>query len=89
LGLGSRFKGIYRLYDDTTHLWEGRPGEGQGEVISGLENSELDHLLLDQADELREAVDLVRGASEPFSTAGYLTGRQTPVFFGSALSGAG
>ncbi len=89
IGSGSRFKGIYRLYDDTTHLWEGRPGEGQGEVISGLENSELDHLLLDQADELREAVDLVRGASEPFSTAGYLAGRQTPVFFGSALSGAG
>ena len=39
--------------------------------------------------ELREELELVRGASHPFDQAAYLAGRQTPVFFGSAVNNFG
>ncbi len=36
-----------------------------------------------------EEVELVRGAATRFDPAAYLAGRQTPVFFGSAISNFG
>ena len=36
-----------------------------------------------QADELREDIELLEGASTPFNSEHYLKGLQTPVFFGS------
>ena len=41
------------------------------------------------AAELREEVDLVRGAAPAFDQAAYLAGRQTPVFFGAAIHNYG
>ena len=39
--------------------------------------------------ELREELELVEGASHPFSLPDYLAGKQTPVFFGSAVNNFG
>src|SRR3546814_962277 len=39
--------------------------------------------------EVRDELELVRGASHPFDLAAYLAGRQTPVFFGSAVNNFG
>ena len=39
--------------------------------------------------ELREELELVQGASHPFDLDAYLAGRQTPVFFGSAVNNFG
>jgi peptide chain release factor 3 len=39
--------------------------------------------------ELREELELVQGASHPFDHAAYLAGKQTPVFFGSAVNNFG
>ena len=60
-----------------------------GVVVRGLNSPELDELLGTQATELREGVELVRGACEPFNVDEYLAGRQTPVFFGSAINNFG
>ena len=49
----------------------------------------LDELLGNQADELREDVELLDGAANPFDLAHYLKGNQTPVFFGSAINNFG
>jgi peptide chain release factor 3 len=38
---------------------------------------------------LREELELLQGASHPFDAQAYLAGRQTPVFFGSAVSSFG
>jgi peptide chain release factor 3 len=38
---------------------------------------------------MRSEVELVRGASHTFDRAAYLAGRQTPVFFGSAVNNFG
>jgi peptide chain release factor 3 len=49
----------------------------------------MDELLGDQADELRLEMELVQGASHPLDLEAYLAGRQTPVFFGSAINNFG
>ncbi|MDP3483878.1 MAG: EF-Tu/IF-2/RF-3 family GTPase, partial [Sulfuricella sp.] len=46
-------------------------------------------LIGDQADELRIDIELVRGASHTFDREAYLAGKQTPVFFGSAMNNFG
>jgi peptide chain release factor 3 len=57
--------------------------------IQGLNNPELDDLLGDQADELRQEIELVQGAADQFDHAAYLRGEQTPVYFGSAMNNCG
>src|SRR5690606_16191836 len=39
--------------------------------------------------ELRDELELVQGASLPFDKEAYLAGKQTPVFFGSAVNNFG
>lgn len=91
IGMGHNFKGIYHLYEDAIYLFEkGRNAEMQQALrIEGIDNPEVDLRLESQADELREAVELVRGASASFAPAAYLRGEITPVFFGSAISNFG
>ncbi|RLA25875.1 MAG: peptide chain release factor 3 [Gammaproteobacteria bacterium] len=91
IGMGQRFKGVYHLYEDTVHLFSAAHGGKimQGETIKGLDNPELDALVGDQAEELREEIELVKGASHEFNLEAYLAGTQTPVFFGSAINNFG
>jgi len=49
----------------------------------------LDELIGRQAEELRIDIELVRGASHSFDKERYLSGKQTPVFFGSAINNFG
>ena len=58
-------------------------------IIKGLNNPQLDQLLLLQAEELRDEIDLVKGASHEFNLEEYLAGELTPVFFGSAINNFG
>lgn len=91
IGMGSQFKGVFNLASNSIHLFN--PGKGNkisdGEVISGLHNPKLDELLADYAEELRESVELVKGASHEFNLDEYLQGKLTPVFFGSAINNFG
>lgn len=91
VGSGKLFRGVYRLYDDTVHLFAGRPGnhETEDQFIEGLANTDLDAVLGDMADELRSDIELVQGASNEFDMDFYLSGDLTPVFFGSAISNLG
>jgi len=91
VGMGKRLKGIYHLLQDTVHLYEPGSSERRRDVniITGLDNPQLDELLGDQAAELQEEIELVKGASHAFDINAYLAGRQTPVFFGSAINNFG
>jgi peptide chain release factor 3 len=90
IGMGRRLKGVYHLYRDFVHLYEAsRERTGEGKTIQGLENPELDTLIGDAADELREEIELVRGASHAFDHDAYLRGDLTPVYFGAALTNFG
>jgi len=91
IGMGKRLKGVYHIHNDAVHLYD--PNHDgkimQGETIQGLNNSRLDELLGTQAEELREEIELVKGASNAFDKEAYLQGKLTPVFFGSAINNFG
>jgi len=91
IGMGKRFKGVYQLYKDEIILFNPHHGGkiAESQVIKGLNNPHLDELLGLQADELREEIELVKGASHEFDLDKYLRGEQTPVFFGSAINNFG
>ena len=91
IGMGKRLKGVYHLLDDTVHLYESGKNyvTQQAEIIPGIDNPELDQHLGRDAQELRDEIELVKGASHAFDPAAYLAGNQTPVFFGSAINNFG
>ncbi len=91
IGMGKRLKGVYHIHHDTIHLYkpshDGKINEGK--IIQGINNPLADEILGDMVEELREEVELVLGASNPFNEEDYLNGTLTPVFFGSAISNFG
>jgi peptide chain release factor 3 len=91
IGMGRDLMGTYHLTEDRIYVYEagerGRVGENR--VIDGLMSDEATGFLGDRAAAFRDEVELVRGAATPFDVAEYLAGRQTPVFFGSAISNFG
>ncbi len=91
VGMGKRFKGVYHLVNETVHFFSPTHGGKMqsGDVITGLDNPQLDTLLGPQAEELREEIELVKGASNAFDKQAYLRGELTPVFFGSAINNFG
>jgi len=91
IGIGKQFRGVYRLYDDTVHLFAGRPGNDpeQDQFISGIDDPEVDRVLGSTAAQLRDELELVQGASNEFDLELYLSGDLTPVFFGSAIATLG
>ena len=89
IGMGKSFVGVYRLYDDTAHLFGGRGKFTEDKLIKGIESPELEQAIGDLAASLRDEVELVQGASPEFDPDAYLAGTLTPVFFGSALNRLG
>ncbi len=91
IGMGKRFKGVYNIFQHTVHLFQ--PGKktlsDQGIMINDLSDPVLDELLGGQANELREDIELIAGASDPFDRNQFLKGSQTPIFFGSAVNNFG
>ena len=92
IGMGSRLKGVYHLLLDEVHVYE--PGRNftrqDSTIFKGLDDPALAARIGPaMLAELREELELVRGASHPFDREAYLEGRQTPVFFGSAVNNFG
>ncbi|HEY4732593.1 MAG TPA: peptide chain release factor 3, partial [Gammaproteobacteria bacterium] len=91
IGMGKRFKGVFFLANDSVHIFSPTHGGkiNEGEIIKGLDNPRLDELFGSMAQELREEIELVKGASHEFDRQAYLKGELTPVFFGSAINNFG
>ncbi len=91
IGMGKEFKGVYNIIDDETILYQSGQGHTIQEkrVIKGLNNPELDVAIGNYADDLREELELVIGASHEFNIDEFLKGELTPVFFGTALGNFG
>ncbi|PIP79886.1 MAG: peptide chain release factor 3 [Gammaproteobacteria bacterium CG22_combo_CG10-13_8_21_14_all_40_8] len=91
IGMGKNFKGVYHLIEDKIYLYQTGMGHTIQETqeIFGLNNPELDKKIGSLADELRDELELVKGASNAFDLGDFLAGRLTPVFFGTALGNFG
>jgi peptide chain release factor 3 len=92
IGSGRDFKGCYDLFNDTLILFDRGKGDAltQGIQCDGLDDPKLNELLSqEQADKLREDVEMVRGLCPEFDREAYLQGTMTPVYFGSAVNNFG
>ena len=92
IGMGKGFKGVYHLLEDKVYLFESGKNASIGDntVIKGIDNSKLDDLLGEHlANEAREEIELISGTTNPFDINDFLEGKQTPVFFGSAINNFG
>lgn len=92
IGMGKAFRGVYDIANKRIQLFDPAQSAGLGGFvdIDSLDDGRLDDLVGKAAgDKLREDLDLVIGAGEAFDQDAFLRGEQTPVFFGSALSGFG
>ncbi len=92
IGMGKRFKGVYDLRQRQINLFtpsrDTRPEDCV--LVRDLEDPLLDRMLgAEAADALREDIELLEGAANPFSRGDYLRAVQTPVFFGSAINNFG
>ena len=91
IGMGRELRGIYHLLEDRIYVYEaGERGRvGGNRVIDGLDSGAASELLGERAAAYRDEIELVRGAAPVFDPAAYRAGRQTPVFFGSAIGNFG
>ena len=91
LGMGKTFRGVYHLLRDEILLFT--PGEeradGEVEIIKGIDNPVLAERFPLEIEQMKMEVELVHGASHPFDLQRFLEGKQTPVFFGSAINNFG
>ena len=92
IGSAERFRGVYDIQRQTLLQYE---REAQGQYRAPVEMSSLDD---PQAREMvgedayanfRESLDVIGAAGTEFDVSEYRAGRQTPVFFGSALTNFG
>ncbi len=91
IGMGKDFRGVYNLYTDTIHVYKQGFGHTIPEDIriEGLDSPQADKLLGPYAQDVRDEIELVRGATHKFDQEAYLAGKLTPVFFGTALGNFG
>jgi peptide chain release factor 3 len=92
IGSAERFRGVYDIEGQRLLRYE---RESQGQYRAPVEMSSLDDpeardmIGADAYASFRESLDVIRSAGTVFDAAEYRAGRQTPVFFGSALTNFG
>ncbi|MDX2219679.1 MAG: peptide chain release factor 3 [Burkholderiales bacterium] len=91
IGMGKTFRGVFHLLNDRLMRFtagEERKTDAE-EIIEGLDNAKLTELYPQEIEAARSEVDLIRSASSPFDLQEFLSGKQTPVFFGSGINNFG
>jgi peptide chain release factor 3 len=91
VGMAKFFGGVLDLRRDQMRVFspgEDRVREGD-EIIEGLSNPELAQRFGPAWEQAEGEVELVREAAPGFDEAEFLAGRQTPMFFGSAINNFG
>jgi peptide chain release factor 3 len=90
INMGSSFKGVYNIYDQTLQLFQAKSKDDEKMVIENLADKKLDNEVGEaDANQLRQDVELVEGVYNPFEVKDYREGHLAPVFFGSAMNNFG
>ncbi len=83
---GPDFKGVYNIYNRNLRLFDANVQEIEnGIAFNDINNPELETYIGEDANTLREELELVEGVYPEFEVDEYLKGELAPVFFGSAL----
>ena len=92
IGSGTDFKGVYVRATGQIQVFE-RTKAGRKARVAGqgtLEDPEIQALLSAQElQQLRDDIDLMDHVLPPFDREAFLAGRQSPMFFGSAVNNFG
>jgi len=89
VGAGDAFRGLYDRVDGRLLRFPSGGSLDHREIIGGPGAPEVRAAMGPHADAVAEALALLDGAGGRFDPAAVRAGRQTPVFFGSALRGKG
>lgn len=91
IGMGKELRGVYSMYEKRLLLFQAHTkGEEDSSVeFSDLSSPDLEKYIYEQADTLREEVELIEGVYPQFDREDYLKGEVSPVFFGSAVNNFG
>ncbi|MES2509440.1 MAG: peptide chain release factor 3 [Pseudomonadota bacterium] len=91
VGMGKLFHGVYDRREDRMRVFS--PGEekagGDDEILSGLDNAEAISRFGAEYTQAQGEIELVAGATPEFNRDEFLAGKQTPMFFGSAINNFG
>jgi peptide chain release factor 3 len=95
VGMGKAFHGVMDLRERQMRVFS--PGEdrvsgaaGTGdEILAGLDNPAYAGRFGMQYEQAQGEIELLTDAAPPFDEAAFLAGRQTPMFFGSAVNNFG
>jgi peptide chain release factor 3 len=91
VGMGKFFGGVLDLRKQQMRVFS--PGEDRAtlddEIIDGLDNPLLEKRFGSAYEQAGGEVELVQEAAPSFDAEAFLAGRQTPMFFGSAINNFG
>ena len=87
---GVKFKGVYNIYENQLNLFTPDKQRVTEKVVVDINSSALDEQVGEQdAEKLREDLELVEGVYPEFDVETYRSAEVAPVFFGSALNNFG
>lgn len=87
---GFHFKGVYNIYEHQLNLFTPDKQRVTEKVAVDVDSSDLEkHIGEEDAEKLREDMELVDGVYPEFNVDEYRSAEVAPVFFGSALNNFG
>jgi len=92
VGMGQQFQGVYNIWEKNLILFSPHGKQSEEDIIkiTDLSDSLLDEKVGERAaDELREEVNMIEEVYPAFKREDYLSGKYSPVFFGSAINNFG
>ena len=91
VGMGKSFRGVFDLRRDAMRVFtagEDRMSEDD-EILHGINNPLIAARYPDEIAQAKHEIDLLRDASPTFDREAFLAGKQSPLFFGSAVNNFG
>lgn len=92
IGMGTFFKGVYNLYNQSLNLFSPSAQKVLDDMIKvdNIQDQLVDQKIGErEAKQLREDIELINGVYDEFSLEEYEKGNLAPVFFGSAVNNFG
>ena len=90
INMGPYFKGVYNIYNRNLSLFTPNTQTVEESIdFTDINNPQLEEYIGEDAEQLREDLDLVEGVYPELDLQDYLDAKIAPVFFGSALNNFG
>ena len=92
IGMGKAFGGVFDIHRNRMRLFRSgqeRRDDSKDDFIEGLDNPEIAKRFPDAFKQAKGEIELIQAAAPEFNREQFLAGKQTPVFFGSAINNFG